>query len=809
MDRQGDPDIKHAGMFRSYILSAFRAIRQSSSYGLLNITGLALGIACTTLIFLWIEDELSFDHQYTKRDQLYSILMNLDYSNKIETNWGVPWQLADAIRAAIPEVVNITRMGGHRELFAPGGDSTGKSIYENGLSVDTGFFSMLQPVFIKGSTAGFTNPHTLILTATMAAKFFGPADPIGKTLRVGNQQDYTVIGIVKDVPGNVSIRYDWLERVQNFQDKYHWLRHWAGYGISTLVELRPGANLNKIDSQMTAILRPKDPLYAKANCLLWSMNNWHLRSHFTNGQPDGGLITVVHIVSVIGWIILLIACINFMNLSTARAGHRAREVGVRKTLGAMRKALIGQFLLESLFMSFAAVVLAIFLVYPALPGFNMLVGKELTFSPFTPVHLAALIFISFFCGVIAGSYPAFYLSSFNVVAVLKGQLIGSRAGAGAGVIRRGLVVTQFTFSVGLIVCTVITNQQLQYLRSRDLGYNKEHLLYAPLEGDLANHFDAFKAGLLQTGLVANVAISHSPPLAVWSSNTSEQMTWPGASPDKKVQINWEWGSPEYLSTMGLQVKEGRNFYGDVKADSGDAIINETLAAIMGKDGHIGGYLTYIHRDRYRIIGIVKDYLFNDMRGNVAPLLLTCEPEVRRIYDFLEIRLRSGNDLPASMAKVEAIEKTINPGYPFDYHFVDEEFDHIFTIESRVGEFAGIFSLLAILISCLGLFGLAAYTTECRTKEVGIRKVLGASVASLARLLSKEFLQLVALSCLIAFPLAWGFMNYWLKDFAYHTAVHWWIFALAGAAAFLIALLTVSSLAIKAALMNPVETLRAE
>jgi putative ABC transport system permease protein len=550
-------------------------------------------------------------------------------------------------------------------------------------------------------------------------------------------------------------------------------------------------------------------MYAKANCLLWSMNNWHLRTHFSSGKPDGGLITVVHIVSVIGWIILLIACINFMNLSTARAGHRAREVGVRKTLGAMRKGLIGQFLLESLFMSFAAVVLAILLVYPALPGFNMLVGKELTFSPFTPVHFAALMFIGFFCGVIAGSYPAFYLSSFDPVAVLKGQLGGSRAGLGAGLIRKGLVVTQFTFSVGLIVCTVITNQQLQYLRSRDLGYNKEHLLYAPIEGDLANHFEALKTGLLQSGVVASAAISHSPPLEVWSSGTSEQITWAGASPDKKVQINWEWSSPEYLSTMGLQVKEGRDFYGDVKSDSGDAIINETLAAIMGKDGHIGGYLTYVHRDRYRIIGIVKDYMFNDMRSNVTPLLLTCEHVVRGNYEYLEIRLRSDNNLPASMTKVEAIVKTINPGYPFDYHFVDAEFDHIFTIETRAGQFASIFSLLAILISCLGLFGLAAYTTECRRKEIGIRKVLGASVAGLAALLSKDFLQLVAVACLIAFPLAWGFTNYWLKDFAYHTAVHWWIFALAGTAAFIIALLTVSSLAIKAALMNPVETLRAE
>jgi putative ABC transport system permease protein len=807
-------------MFKNYLAIFLRGFQKTALYSMLNIAGLALGIACAALIFLWIEDEFSYDHQYAKRDQLYGVRMNLDYSNKIESSTGVPWPLAGAIRTAIPEVVNTTRLGFDRDLFATNpatqpnpapaaNPSPDKSTYENGLCVDTGFFSMVQPIFIKGSTAGFTSLHTLILTETMAAKFFGSVDPMGKTLRVGNQQDYTVIGVVKDAPLNVSIRYDWLAPIQNFRNKNRWLGPWPSYGIITLVELRPDADINRVNSQMTAILRPKDPLYAKTSCQLWSLKDWHLRSRYTNGQPDGGLITIVHIVSVIGWIILLIACINFMNLSTARAGQRAREVGVRKTLGAMRKALIGQFLLESLIMSFVAVVLATILVYLALPGFNTLVDKQLTFSPFKPVHLAALIFIGIFCGLIAGSYPAFYLSSFDPVAVLKGQLTGQGTGGGAGLIRRGLVVTQFTFSVGLIVCTVIVNQQLQYLRSRDLGYNKEHLLFASLQGDLGDHFDALKADLLQTGVVANTAISHSPPLAAWSSNTSEQLTWPDASPDKKIQINWEWGSPEYFPTMGLQVKEGRNFYPDVKADSGDAIINETLAGIMGKDGRIGGSLTYLHRDRYRIIGIVKDYVFNDMRGNIAPLMLTCEPEVRRNYDFLEIRLKSGNDLPKALAKVEGVVKTINPGYPFVYHFVDEEFDHFFSIESRVGQFAGIFSLLAILISCLGLFGLAAYTAARRTKEIGIRKVLGASVVSVAALLSKEFLKLVALSCWIAFPLAGGFMDHWLKDFDYRTAIHWWIFALAGAAAILIALLTVSFLAVRAAMANPIQSLRTE
>ncbi len=666
---------------------------------------------------------------------------------------------------------------------------------------------MLQPTFLKGNAAAFTNPHTIILSAKMAQKFFGSTEPLGQTLRMDNEQDYTVIGVVKDAEPNVSIAYDYLAPVENFIQKARWLDNWATYGISTMLELRPGANVDKLNDQLTAILRPKARLYAHATCQLWSMTRWHLYDRFTNGQPDGGRITFIRMVSAIAWIIIVIACINFMNLATAKAGQRAREVGVRKTLGAMRKALIGQFLLESLLMAFVAVGFAIVLIYLFLPAFNTLVDKQLTFTPLKPVHLAALVSIGVFCGLIAGSYPAFYLSSFDPVAVLKGQRIGLNTGA--GFIRKTLVVTQFTFSVGLIVCTVIINQQIQYVRSRDLGYNKEHLVYTGIQGDLASHFDALRSDLLQSGVVADAAISSSPPLGVWNTTTSQQVTWPGGGPDSKIKIAWVTVSPGYLSTMGLTLKEGRNFYPDTKADSGDIIINETLAKIIGKEAHPGDYLTYMQRDRLKIIGIVKDYLFDDMRGSVSPLMIDCEPQIKENYNFLDIRLKPGNDLPASLAKMVAVIRGDNPGYPVDYNFVDQDFAQEFTIETRIGEFAGIFSILAILISCLGLFGLAAYTAERRTKEIGIRKVLGASTAGLASLLSKEFLQLVTLACFIAFPLSWVGMNFWLKEYAYRMVIHWWIFALAGTAALLIALLTVSFLAIRAAMANPVNSLRTE
>jgi len=508
-------------MLKNYFVILVRGFRKTPLFSLLNIAGLALGIACATLIFLWAEYELSFDHQVAKRNQVYSIEMNIDYSGKIETYYTVPGPMGDAVRTDIPEIVNMTRLGFGYDLFA----LQDKATYENGFFIDTGFFSIYQPEFIRGSAVGFNNPHTLVLSEKVAQKFFATTDVVGKTLKVDNEADYTIIGVVKDEAPNVSARYDWLAPVSNFVDKNRWLRSWGTYGIITQVELRPDANTARVTTQLTTMLRSKAPLYAHASCFLWSMNNWHLYDHFTNGRPDGGLITFIRLFCTIGWIVLLIACINFMNLATARAAQRAREVGVRKTLGAMRKAVITQFILESILLSFIAVIIAVGLVYLALPAFNTLLDRHLEFTPLAPVHLAALISIGLLCGLIAGSYPAFYLSSFNPVAVLKGQRISMNNRT--GFIRKGLVVTQFTVSVILIVCTAIIYQQVQHIRSRDLGYDKEHLLYTSLHGDMAVHFNAVKTGLLETGAVADAAISASPALAMWMTVTTKEMTWSG------------------------------------------------------------------------------------------------------------------------------------------------------------------------------------------------------------------------------------------------------------------------------------------
>jgi len=781
-------------MLKNYFAVAFRAIRHASIYSLLNIAGLALGIACAALIFLWVEDELSFDYAYAKHDHLYSIRMDIDYSGKIETFFTVPGPMPDAIRGTVAGVVNNSRTRFDRELFG----LNDKTAYEWGLYADTSIFSMLQLKFISGNAAGFSNPHSLVLTEKMAQKYFGSASAVGKTLRMNNGQDFVIIGVVPNPPDHVSIQFNWLAPVSNFLDRNKWLNRWGTYGISTLVELSPGTDVSGVNRELTAILRPKNRLYAHADCRLFAMNDWHLRNSFTNGQPDGGAITMVKLLATIASIILFIACINFMNLATARAGQRAREVGVRKTLGALRRGLIGQFLVETLVMSFIALSLAILLIHVFLPGFNGLVYKQLGFDLLTPIHLIGMLTIGVFCGLVAGSYPAFYLSSFQPVAVLKGQRIGLNNGA--GFIRKALVVTQFTVSVILIVCTVIIYQQVGHIRARDLGYNKEYLLYTSLTGNVAEHFNAIKADLLHTGVVENAALTESPPLAMWSTTTSDMLTWEGGNPGAKVKINWDGASPEYFSTMGLQLVAGRNFHPDIHSDSGNVIINQSFATLMGKVGRVGALITYgdTNKRYYHVIGIV-----------IPPLMLSCDPEINGNYSFLTIRLKPGMDLSARLAKMEAVMKADNPGYPVDFQFVDEQFNNRFQWQAHIGTLAAVFAVLAILISCLGLFGLAAYTAERRTKEIGIRKVLGASVSGLAALLSVEFLQLVALSCLIAFPVAWWVMHGWLADFPYRTPIHWWVFGLAGIGAVLITLLTVSFQAIRAALSNPVESLRAE
>jgi putative ABC transport system permease protein len=787
-------------MIKNYLKTTMRSLLKNRSYSFLNISGLAMGIACASLIFLWVQDELTYNHNFEKRDNLYTIYENQTYNGKISTFHATPGLMAKAIVTDIPGIKNAARLSGtSASLFALGD----KSINEDGDYADKEILSILKIPFVHGNPANALQElHSVVINETMAKKFFGDADPIGKTLKMNNDKEFTVTGVFKDLPKNSTLQFHWLVQLANIDHTQAWMTMWGANWAHTYVELEPSANVAVVNQNL------HDYIHTKADhnttvCFLFAMNDWNLHDNFVDGKMTGGRIQYVKLFSFIAWIILLIACINFMNLSTARSEQRAKEVGVRKVMGAGKGKLIGQFIGEAVIMSFIAVFLAIGMIYLALPSFNNLVEKELTISILQPAHLVYLFVIAIVTGLLAGSYPAFYLSSFNPITVLKNIKI--RSSAGSGFIRQSLVVIQFSVSIILIIGTVIIYQQIQHVKNRELGYNKDNLIYINTQGKMVEHFASIYNDLKKTGLVENAALSDNPVLEV--GNNSDNFTWEGKDATKNPLISWEKVSSQFISTMSMKLVAGRTFYSDAKLDSNNVIINEAFAKQMGKEGRIGGIIRDGGKKAYQITGIVKDFLYNDMYAPGAPVLLYCSESGNRL--FLNIRVKSGVNPQNALAKIGQVMKADNPGYPFEYKFTDDDFNQLFKTETLTGTLAGVFAGLAIFISCLGLFGLAAYTAERRIKEIGIRKVLGASVSDLAGLLSKDFLKLVGIACLIAFPVAFWATHYWLQSYQYRINIDWIVFAAADLAAMLIALATVSFQAIKAALMNPVKSLRSE
>ena len=791
-------------MFKNYLKTTFRNLWKNKTYSFLNITGLAIGIAAAALIFLWVEDELTFNHSFANRDFIYRIMENHHNEGKINTSGSTPGPMAQAVKTDIPGIKNSGRLSWTMDELLVLKD---KFIKESGAYVDPSIVTMLDPVFIFGkSDEVFHQLQSVVINETTAKKFFGNENPIGKTIKMDANQGfsvdglYTVTGVFKDFPENSSYKFQWMSPYVVFENKNDWMKPWDNNLTETLVELNPSADPESINKKLLGYVAAKTGV-PSASCILFSMNDWNLRSQFVDGKPDGGNIKYVKLFSLIAVIILIIACINFMNLSTAQSEKRAREVGVRKVMGAGKNRLVVQFIAESLFMSFLAVILAVLIVYLVLPMYSELVKKQLGSNLFSVTHLGWLLVVGLSTGFIAGSYPAFYLSSFNPIKVLKGIKI--KTGTGVIFIRKGLVITQFAVSIILIICTSIIYMQIQHIKQRDLGYDRDRLIMTDLQGDVRDHFNSVLGQLTATGYIENAAMSVHDPLHIYSY--TDGFTWPGKDLNNKVTIHSNQVSSGYISLLHMKVIEGRDFYNVTDADSNRVIINEGLKKLMGKEGKAGGTIS-INSKNFQIAGIVKDIVYNDVYAAGSPLILFCQPKNANV---LTIRIKPNVDLSEALAKTEAVFKTNNPGYPFEYKFLDEEFNKLFSTETLIGNLAGIFSVLAIFISCLGLFGLAAYTAERRRKEIGIRKVLGASAQGLAGLLSKEFIKLVALSCIIAFPVSWWAMHDWLQDYQYRTTIHWWIFAVAGISSLAIALITVSFQAIKAAIANPITSLRSE
>ncbi|MBS1741405.1 MAG: ABC transporter permease [Bacteroidetes bacterium] len=786
-------------MIKNYIKTSFRNLWKNRSHSFLNIAGLGIGIACAALIYLWVEDELNYNHHFANRKNLYKVKDQQTYDGTTYVFDATPGKLAEGIKTEIPGIKRTSRATWNSKKLFSAGD---KSINEEGYYVDPSFLSMFELKFIKGNAIhAFDQLRSLVITEKMAIKFFGNTEVTGQTLKVDNQQDYIITGVVEDMPTDVSIQFEWLSPFKIYEDNNEWLQQWGSNGIITYVETEPNANIEAINKMMFGFVQTKKS-ESIAHMFIYPMERWRLYDTFDNGKETEGRIKYVHLFSIIAWIILLIACINFMNLATARSEQRAREVGVRKVLGAGKSKLIAQFIGESLIMAFIAALLSVLILVLVLPAFNGLVEKELSANIFKWNHLSALMGISLLCGLFAGSYPAFYLSSFNPVQVLKGLKL--KTNVSAVFVRKGLVILQFSISIILIISTMIIYRQVNHIRQRNLGYNRQELVYLPVEGNVVPHFNAIKYDLQKTGFVENAALSRSMVLQL-GSNTGD-FNWEGKDPNKQVLITVESVSPEYISTMGMKVKEGRDFYSNIKSDSNNVIINESFAKIINRKNIVGSTVTWGDDSKYTIVGVVNDFVYNNMYGTAAPLILFTDTTS---VNYLTVRFKPNSNLSAALPAFEKVMKANNPGYLVEYKFVDESFDQYFKTEKLIGKLAAVFSILAIVISCLGLFGLAAYTAERRTKEIGIRKVLGASVNGLATLLSKDFLILVLISCFIAFPVSYWMMHNWLNDYDYRVAMSWWIFVAAGLLAILIALITVSYQAIKVALTNPVKSLRNE
>jgi len=789
-------------MLKSFFKTTVRTLLRNKTYSFLNIVGLAVGIACTGLIFLWVEDEVNYNDVNIKKDRLYMVLNNWPWTGNYSTFDNTPAPMSPAIKAEIPGVANTCRYTDwNNDVLITIGD---KKVFSVGNYADSSIFSMLTMPFVQGNAgSAFTQLYSMVITESAAKKFFGDTkDVVGKTILVDNKQNYTVTGVIKDFPKNSTIQFEWLAPFDIALKQNSSLNDWTNNNLLTFVELNSNASVDKVNGQLAGFIKKRAP-GSIVNSMLFNMNDWHLRWDFVNGKQTGkGRIQYVQMFMLIAWIILFLACINFMNLSTARSEKRAREVGVRKVLGSGKQRLIAQFIGEAIFMSALAVVAAVFIITLVLPAFNTLTQKTLSVNIGSPVHLAALLAITIVCGLVAGSYPSFYLSSFNPVSVLKGLKLKTGS---AGLIRKGLVIVQFTVSIVLIISTVIIYRQIQHVKSRDIGYNKNNLVEISMQGNMGKDYSAIKQHLLNTNVVENVALSGRALL--YGGGNRDDFSWKGKNENEKHLITYRFVSPEIISTYGMKILQGRDFNVNPKADSTNIIINEQFAKLLnvkdavGQTAQVGGVT-------YTIVGVVSNFVYGDMYGTPAPLAFFAQANYE-FTDNMYVRLKPQANPEQAISKIEAVLMKDNPAYPVSYRFVDEQFNQLFLSEMLVGKLSRVFAALAIVISCLGLFGLAAYTAERRVKEIGIRKVLGASIAGLAGLLSGEFIKLVLLSILLACPIAWYAMHAWLLNYAYRTDIEWWVFAAAGGVAIVIAITTISYQAIKAALMNPVRAIKAE
>jgi len=784
-------------MIKNYLKIALRNLARHKGYSFINIAGLAIGMACCILILLWVQDEVSYDRFHENGRNIYRVLQNINFADH-STTWAInQGPLGPSLEQDYPEIVNTTRYTRRRLRFNYGE----KTFDEVAAMADGSIFEMFTFPLLRGDPAtALSDPFSIVLTEEMAEKYFGDEDPLGKVLKADNTWDFLVTGILKEVPHNSHIRFDFVIPFVFGRELNYTVDRWNNSQFTTYVQLQEGIPVEEVISKISRHLFEKPTIEKDASLTLQPLSRIHLYSNYEFDAPHGDM-TYVLIFSLVAFFILLIACINFMNLTTARSGNRAREVGMRKVSGAYKSDIIKQFFGESLLLAFIALVISVCLVLLLLPVFNNLAAKELSLLGMGSQWLLfGLGVIALLTGLVSGIYPALFLSAFQPVKVLKGS---SHSKAKGALFRKALVVFQFSLAILLLVCTTIVYNQLNYMSNKKLGYEKEHLLYFGMRGEIRQKFDAVKSELLQNPHVLSVSAGSNVPTYGYSFSNS-LWKWEGQDPDEEILMRATFVDEGFFKTLGMEIIEGRPFSREFATDANAYMVNQNAAAAMGMSSALGKTLSGGNRTG-SIVGVVKDYHFRSLRQEIDPLILIFSPDNSGV---LFTRLR-GEDMPKTIGYIEGVWNKFAPGFDFNFRFMDEALDDLYRAEQRTGTIFRYFSFLAILISCLGLFGLASFMAEQRTKEIGIRKVLGATVSNIVMLLSKDFTKWVLVANVLAWPVAYYAMSRWLQGFAYRTPVSWWAFLIAGVLALLIALFTVSFQAVKAALTNPAETIKYE
>lgn len=786
-------------MLRNYLVVAFRNIFRNKLFSTLNILGLAFGMCSALLIFLWVNDELLYNKFHTKIDRLYRVMENQRYSDgRLYTFVSTPGPMAPYIKEKFPEIELATRFTWQiNHLF----QYDDKGFYEPGHFVDQDFIEMFSFPLLQGDLkTALKEKNSIVISRKMAEKYFGSEDAMGKLLTMDTKDVFTVTGVLQDIPKNSSIQFEYLLPFQYFFDQNkQWLEQWDNNNVRTYLLLAENADVVAFNKKLEDEIKNHDE---QTNVKLFTQpyGDAYLYGDFENGQQSGGRIEYVRIFFVVAVFVLIIACINFMNLATAQATKRAKEVGLRKVIGAVPRQLFKQFMGESFVTVGIAALIAVIATLLLIPVFNEVTGKVLGLNLLDARILVTFIAIVAFTAFVAGSYPAFFISEFKPVQVLKGQL---KSGSRAAVFRKGLVVLQFSLSIILIISTAVVFRQMSYMQNRDIGFDRENMFYVWMESDISKNFETFRTRIANGEGIESTTASGQLPIGI--GNSTSGFNWEGKDKDERILFTILNVDYDFIQSMKMEMVDGRPFDRKLVTDTANFIVNEKAAEKLGfKNGVVGQDLSYGEK-KGKIVGVVKDFNFGSLHNPIEPLIMYIQP---RNFECLLVRARAG-ETERALRSVEKLHKEYAPGYPFRYSFLNQDWENFYKAESQRGKVFNTLAVLSIFISCLGLFGLSAFSAERRTKELGIRKVLGASVPGLVQLMNREFATLVIISACIGCPAGWYLMTKWLESYAYHVDVGMITLLVAAAVCLLIAVVTVSYHSLRVAMTDPVKSLRYE